>query len=525
MLHIPVPLREGEGLGDDFRLGEGDWSMTTDTAPSGPTGQEQGQPELKRVLGPGLLLLFIVGDILGAGVYAVTGSLAGQVGGIAWLPFLVAFAVATLTAFSYLELVTKYPQAAGAALYAHKAFGVHFVTFLVAFTVICSGITSAATSANLLANNLLLGLDEIWSSVPTTPGWALFVALAFMGLLALINLRGVGESVKFNVVLTLVEMTALAIVIAIGLSVMAQGDGDFDRITVFESPSDKGLFMAVTIATAIAFFSMVGFEDSVNMVEETKEPERIFPRMMLTGLGIAVLIYMLVAISVVIVIPPGDIAHPTNEEAGILIDVVKTGAPDLDIDAVFPFLTVFAVANTALINMLMASRLLYGLARQGVLPPALGKVLRRRRTPWAAIAFTTALAMVLLVAVVQLRDSKLTSAGEEIGVVKALSGTTGLLLLAVFAIVNVACLILRRDPDSGHFRAPTVVPVLGAVFCLYLAGPWARLPVDRIQYVIAGIMLLLGVVLWALTRAFYKPEGGHFLDIEHMDIDPTDDPR
>ncbi|NYI46916.1 amino acid transporter [Nocardioides aromaticivorans] len=501
--------------------------MTTDTAPPGPAGKQHDQPELKRVLGPGLLLLFIVGDILGAGVYAVTGRLAGQVGGIAWLPFLVAFAVATLTAFSYLELVTKYPQAAGAALYAHKAFGVHFITFLVAFTVICSGITSASTSANLLANNLLIGLDEIWSGVPTTPGWAMFVALAFMGLLALINLRGVGESVKFNVVLTLVEMTALAIVIAIGFSVMAKGDGDFDRITVFENPSDKGIFMAVTIATAIAFFSMVGFEDSVNMVEETKEPERIFPRMMLTGLGIAVLIYMLVAISVVIVIPPGDIANPTNKEAGILIDVVKLGAPDLPIDKIFPFLTVFAVANTALINMLMASRLLYGMARQGVLPPALGKVLHGRRTPYAAIAFTTVLAMALIVAVVQLRDSTLGDAeeGTEVSVVSALSGTTGLLLLAVFSIVNVACLILRREPDSGHFKAPTVVPVLGALLCLYLLGPWARLAPDRIQYAIAGIMLLLGVVLWGLTRAFYKPEGGHFLDIEHMDVDPSDDPR
>lgn len=498
--------------------------MTTDTTSTSAPDQ-QGQPELKRVLGPGLLLLFIVGDILGAGVYAVTGRLAGQVGGIAWLPFLVAFAVATLTAFSYLELVTKYPQAAGAALYTHKAFGIHFITFLVAFTVICSGITSASTSANLLANNLLLGLNEIWSGVPTTPGWALFVALVFMGLLALINLRGVGESVKFNVVLTLIEMSALAIVIVIGFSVIAKGDGDLERITVFESPSDKGMFMAVTIATAIAFFSMVGFEDSVNMVEETKEPERIFPRMMLTGLGIAVVIYMLVAISVIIVIPPGDIAKPTNADAGILIDVVKLGAPDLPIDDIFPFLTVFAVANTALINMLMASRLLYGMSQQKVLPPVLGKVLPGRRTPYAAITFTTLLAMGLIIAVVRLRDAKLGDAAEgtEVSVVSALSGTTGLLLLAVFSIVNISCLILRREPDSGHFKAPTVVPVLGAAFCLYLLGPWARLAPDRIQYVIAGFMLLLGVVLWGVTRIFYKPEGGQFADIEHMDIDPTDD--
>ena len=153
-----------------------------------------------------------------------------------------------------------------------------------------------------------------------------------MLVLAAINLRGVGESVKFNVLLTLVEMTALAIVIGIGIWVVARGDGDLSRVTVFESPDDKGLFMAVTIATAIAFFSMVGFEDSVNMVEETQDPLKIFPRTMLTGLGIAVVIYMLVAISVVAVIPAGQIAEPTNAEAGILLDVVKIGAPDLPID-------------------------------------------------------------------------------------------------------------------------------------------------------------------------------------------------
>src|SRR6186997_342276 len=110
-------------------------------------------PDLKRVLGPKLLLLFIVGDILGAGIYAVTGEMALEVGGIVWVPFLLAFGVATLTALSYLELVTNHPQAAGAALYTHKAFGIHFVTFIVAFAVMCSGITSASTASRAFAAN------------------------------------------------------------------------------------------------------------------------------------------------------------------------------------------------------------------------------------------------------------------------------------------------------------------------------------------------------------------------------------
>src|SRR5215213_7193407 len=111
------------------------------------------QPELRRVMGPKLLLLFIVGDILGTGIYAVIGNVANQVGGVVWLPFLIAFIVATITACSYLELVTKYPQAAGAALYTHKAFGLHFFTFLIAFAVMCSGITSASTASRAFAAN------------------------------------------------------------------------------------------------------------------------------------------------------------------------------------------------------------------------------------------------------------------------------------------------------------------------------------------------------------------------------------
>jgi amino acid transporter len=488
--------------------------MTDTVADQDSEGSADGQPtELRRVLGPGLLLLFIIGDILGAGVYAVTGDIAGEVGGVAWLPFVVACAIATLTAFSYLELVTRFPQAAGAALYVHKAFGVHFLTFLVAFAVVSSGITSASTSSGLLASNLLIGLDEIFPGTPTGELATLLVALGFMLLLAVINLRGVGESVKFNVLLTLVEVLALAIVIAVGFWVVGRGDGDLSRVAVFESPGDKGLFAAVTIATTVAFFSMVGFEDSVNMVEETRNPERIFPRMMLTGLGIAVVVYMLVAVSVVAVIPPGEIGNPTNPEAGILIDVVKTGVPDLPIDNVFPFLTVFAVANTALINMLMASRLIYGMARQDVLPRSLGRVLPNRRSPWAAITFTTALALALIVLVRTQSDST---------IVGALSGTTALLLLAVFTVVNISLLVVRRNDaadgsDRPQFRAPTWVPVLGAITSAYLLGPWARVADDMIQYAIAGGMLLLGIVLWLVTWLIHRPDSdARFEDVEHL---------
>ena len=448
-------------------------------------------PELKRVLGPKLLLLFIVGDILGAGVYAVTGTMAGTVGGIVWLPFLLAFVVATLTAFSYLELVTQYPQAAGAALYTHKAFGIHFVTFLVAFAVVCSGITSASTSANVLAQNFFGGLEiNGWMDVPAQ-GVITAVAMGFMLLLAAINLRGVGESVKFNVVLTIVEMTALCIVIGVGFYVMAQGTGNAGEIFVFSDYQDKGLFLAVTAATSIAFFAMVGFEDSVNMVEETQHPEKIFPRTMLTGLGIAVILYMLVAISVVSVLTPTELEGIREAEGAALLEVVHKGSPDFPIDRIFPFLAVFAVANTALINMLMASRLIYGMARQHVLPRPLGKVLPGRRTPWAGILFSTVLALGLIWYV---------TSDPKSNIVANLSGTTAFLLLCVFTVVNVACVVLRgkRDPNRKvFFTSPGQLPLLAALLCAFLAGPWVGRNI--IQYQIAGGLMAIGVVLWFIT--------------------------
>ena len=457
------------------------------------------QPELKRVMGPGLLLLFVVGDILGTGVYALTGQVAGEVGGAAWLPFLIAFAIATITAFSYLELVTKYPQAAGAALYAHKAFGIHFVTFLVAFVVMCSGITSASTASQAFASNLVRGFDLDWGKV----GIAL-VALGFMAALAAINLRGVSESVKLNVFLTIVEVAGLLMVIFVGLWAFTGGDVDFSRVIIFESEGERSTFVAITAATSLAFFAMVGFEDSVNMAEETKDPVRIFPRVLLSGLAIAGVVYVLVSIIAVALVPIGEL----KESSTPLVDVVEAAAPGLPIDTLFPFITMFAVSNTALINMLMASRLIYGMARQHVLPPVLGSVHKRRRTPWVAILFTTTIAFGLIFYVT-------TFASEN--AISVLGGTTSLLLLAVFAVVNVAVLVLRRDvrKAGGHFRTPTALPVIGFITSLYLVTPLSGRP--SVQYLLAGILVVIGIVLFAVTKVINKQLGIHTKGI----TDPT----
>ncbi len=432
-----------------------------------------GQPSLKRVMGPGLLLLFIVGDVLGTGIYALTGTVAAEVGGVVWLPFLIAFLVALITAFSYLELVTKYPQAAGAALYTHKAFGIHFLTFLVAFAVMSSGITSASTAARAFSANAAAVFDlDVGEGIGIT-----LIGLGFMTLVALVNFRGVGESVKANVVLTCVELTGLLIIIGIGVWALGIGEGDFSRVTEFDT-GDKSVLTGVIAATGLAFFAMVGFEDSVNMAEECKEPRRIFPKVLLLGLGITGLIYVLVSISAIALVPPDQLSEGETP----LLQVVEAGAPAFPL-GLFGVITMFAVANTALINMLMASRLVYGLGREGVLPPFLSRVHPTRRTPVTAILFTTALAFGLI---------------TFVGAVPDLGGTTALLLLMVFAVVNVAVLVLRRKPiDEHHFRTPTILPIIGAIACAYLATPFAGRPV--VQYKIAGILLAIGVVLWGVT--------------------------
>ncbi|MGB3485429.1 MAG: APC family permease [Mycobacterium sp.] len=472
------------------------------------------QPKLKRVMGPGLLLLFIVGDILGTGVYALTGKVAGEVGGAAWLPFLIAFVIATITAFSYLELVTKYPQAAGAALYAHKAFGIHFVTFLVAFVVMCSGITSASTASQAFASNMLKGFG-------IEPGKAAIavIALLFMAVLAAINLRGVSESVKLNVGLTIIEITGLLLVIFVGLWAFTQGGDnlDFSRVVMFESEGERSAFVAVTAATSLAFFAMVGFEDSVNMAEETKDPVRIFPKVLLSGLSIAGVVYILVSIIAVALVPIGDLKASSTP----LVDVVEAAAPGLPIDEIFPFITMFAVSNTALINMLMASRLIYGMARQHVLPPVLGAVHSTRQTPWVAIVFTTVIAFGLILYVSGFASSS---------AVEVLGGTTSLLLLAVFAVVNVAVLVLRRDDPArsrppgedsgtakrGHFRTPTVLPVIGFLASLYLVTPLSGRPAQ--QYLVAGVLVVIGVLLFFITTAINKQLGikGDITDPTHL---------
>ena len=349
--------------------------MTTTSHESEAPG---GDTALKRAIGPKLLILFVIGDILGTGIYATTGKVAGKVGGAVWLPFVIGFVVALLTAASYVELVGKYPKAAGAALYTQKAFRIPFLTFIIAFMVMCSGLSSASAAARAFSGDYF---TEFTDAIPAT-----LVAILFILALAALNLRGVSESVKTNVVLTLVELSGLAIVLAIGAWAVVSGDGEPSRLGDFQATgTGYALITSVLGATALGFFAFVGFEDSVNMAEETKDPVRSFPRAIFMGVAVTGTIYVLVALASSLLVD-----HRTLEKSsGPLLEVVKAGGVDFP-PKLFALIALFAVTNSALINIMMASRLCYGMANERILPRVMGKVLSGRRTPVVGIVFVSA---------------------------------------------------------------------------------------------------------------------------------------
>ena len=206
-------------------------------------------------MGPGLLLLFVVGDILGTGIYALTGQVATRVGGAVWMPFVVAFQSPSYGV--QLPGAGDEVPAGRRSRSTHKAFGVHFLTFIVAFTGGVLGHTSASTASRAFAANLGEAFDlDLGDGVKVT-----LVALAFITLIAIVNFRGVGESVKANVVLTCVELSGLLPIVFIGLWALGGGGGDFSHVTQLQAPQGQGLFGAVTAAAGLAFFAMVGFED------------------------------------------------------------------------------------------------------------------------------------------------------------------------------------------------------------------------------------------------------------------------
>jgi len=420
-----------------------------------------------------MLVFFVIGDILGAGIYALVGEVASETGGAIWAPFLLALFLALFTAFSYAELVTRFPGAAGAALYTSRAFRTPFLTFLVAFAVLASGLASAATIARAFGGQYLSTFVEL----PT-----IAVGLGFLLLVSLINLRGITESMRFNFGLTLIELGGLFLVVAIGVAAISAGLGDPARAIEFSS--DTSVPMAILAGAGIAFFALLGFEDSVNLAEETRRPRVDYPWALFGGLLVAGTVYVAVTLVASMVVPTGELAGSSAP----LLEVTSVG-PLAVPDRVFSAIALFALANGALINLIMASRLTYGMAREGVLPAGLGRVLPGRHTPWVAITFTASLAALILLS----------------GDLGELAETTVLLLLGVFAAVNVAVLVIRRrEPGEGDwYRAPTVMPVLGVI-----ASVGLMTTKDAETFARAGVLILIGVLLWAINRQLMRHREG-----------------
>jgi amino acid transporter len=395
-------------------------------------------PSLRRSIGPVQMALYGLGSMLGAGIYGLIGKAAGQAGNAVWLAFVVALVAALLTALSYASLGSRYPRAAGAAYVTQRAYGFSLLSFMVGIALVCSGLTSIATQSQVFAANIaaLFGLKDF--PLP-------WLALGFLLILTGIVFRGIRESIWVNVLCTLVEAGGLVLVIVAGASYW----GSVDYLETPAVPGADHAALMVMQAAVLAFFAFIGFEDMINVAEETREPERTVPLGLILAMAAAAVLYIGVAVTAVSVVPWAELA----EAPGPITAVIGRAVPSLP-PAVFTAITLFAVANTALVNYVTASRLIYGMARQGLLPPALGNVHAARRTPHIAVGV-----LFLVLAPLAL-----------LGTIAELAAATVLLLLLVFIVVNGALFILkgRKGEKPGRFEIPRAIPALGTFVCFVL---------------------------------------------------------
>jgi amino acid transporter len=430
---------------------------------------ENDEPTLRRSIGPMQMALYGLGSMLGAGIYGLIGKAAGQVGNAVWLAFVVALVAALLTALSYASLSSRYPRAAGAAYVTQRAYGFRLLSFLVGLALVCSGITSIATQSRVFAANL----SELFSLGDAPIAW---LALGFLLILTGIVFRGIRESIWVNMVCTLVEAGGLILVVAVGISYW----GSVDYLEMPAAPDGDHAFLVVMQGAVLAFFAFIGFEDMYNVAEEVREPEVTLPLGLILAMACAAILYIGIAITAVSVVPWQELA----EAAGPITAIVTRAAPLIP-PVVFTAITLFAVANTALVNYVTASRLLYGMARQGLLPESLGNVHSGRRTPHYAIA---ALLLVLVPLALY-------------GTIAELAAATVLLLLTVFAVVNGALFVLKRRKAEkpGRFEVPLLVPGLGASVCLALVVVRATTG-DWEAPAIAGGLMLGALLIYVLVR-------------------------
>ena len=451
--------------------------------------------ELKRSITARQLYFYVVGDVLGSGIYVLVGLVAAAVGGAFWMAFLAGVAIAAITGLAYAELVTKYPQAAGASLYINKAFRSPLLTFFITICMLSANMAAVGSLASGFVRYFsgLVGLPEssIWG--------ATIVALVFVSIITIINLIGITESVVVNVVMTFIELSGLVIVIIIGIIALVQGVNSPSVLLQFSAEGSP--VIAVLAGVSLAFFAMTGFENAANVAEETIDPSRAFPRALIGGMLTAGVVYVLVSISAALAVPIDKLAGKT------LLEVIRADLffiPASIMLVVFGLIATIAISNTCLVTVVAQSRILYGMAREDVVPSIFAKIHPTRRSPYVALLFGAGVVAALLIVGAAIRQSQINlPEDQQLDIVDRLATITVVFLLFIYALVIVACLKMRgKDETPDTYRANTPLLFVGIVGNLAVLA-YTLIDDPEALLWVAGL-LAVGLVLYLAERFFGK---------------------
>ena len=392
---------------------------------------------LRRRLNLPLLVLYGTGVTVGAGIYVLIGAIAGHAKTFAPLAFVFAAIVMGLTVGSYAELCTRFPVAAGEAAYVKAAFRGRWLSTATGLVMIGAAVIASSTVALGAA-----GYIAQFTDLPQP----LVVAILIVGL-GLVSAWGILESVLLASLFTIVELGGLAVIIVAA----AHADLPIGAALFTVPPLDFSLWLGIAFASLLAFFAFTGFEDLTNMVEEAHAPERNVPIAMALTLVITTLLYVVIAAIAVTAVPVERLAASSAPLSLVFREVAGVSP------AIISGIAIIATLNTIIAQMTMAIRVVYGMARQGDLPRALGRVSRATATPLLATTGIVALALVFAL----------------LAPFERLAEFTSLATLVVFASVNIALLKIRWDgaaPRRDIVTVPLFVPVLGLVTCLMMIG-------------------------------------------------------
>jgi len=439
---------------------------------------------LRRSITGKQLFFYTLGDVLGSGIYVLIGLVAAAVGGAFWIAFAVGVSIAAITGTAYAELVTKYPQAAGAALYVNKAFGSRVLTFLITVSFLSASFAAAGS----LAGGFASYFSTLWDGPP-----ALLVTLVFVAVLTVVNFIGITESVVINMLMTFVELAGLILVLVIAVWYIFEGNADFGVLVDFDT-GDTHWSLAILAGVALSFFAMTGFENTANVAEETIDPHKSFPRSLIGGMVTAGVVYVLVSMAAALTVPTDTLAG----SPAALLEVVRTGILPLDtgfMTKLFSVIALVAITNTTLVAIVTQPRILYGMAKEDVVPGVFGKIHATRRSPWVGLLFSGAVVCGLLVV------GTLVPAVEGTPLVERLALVTVLFLLFIYALVIVTCLKLRgTDEDERAFRANTPLLLIGLLGNLLILG-WSVYD-DPTSLLWCAGLLAIGVVLFLVEYFF-----------------------